>query len=162
SRATPSAIRSSNQESKITNPKCCMELWLYDNSTKTRQTLNIEADPILIGRDAECDVVLRSPFVARRHARIARKGIQFFVENLGKSGTRVANREVLAGQPHRVDFGDEVQIAQFSLAMIRPEGRGGAISGDRHELQRRLMTFEQSIHAELLDRMNLRVTGHLN
>ncbi|MCX5660541.1 MAG: ATPase, T2SS/T4P/T4SS family [Planctomycetota bacterium] len=139
-----------------------MEFWLFDNSSSVRRVLSVEADPITIGRDAACEIVLRSAFVARKHARIVRKGNQFFVENLGRGGTRVANREVLAGHPVRVDFGDEVQIAQFSLAMIRPDARGAAGDNSEQDLQRRLVAFEQQIHAELLERMNLRVTGHLN
>ena len=148
-------------------PECeLMELWLYDNSTNTRRTVSVDAEPIVIGRNDDCDVVLKGPFVGRRHAAIVRRGNQFFVENLGRSGTRVTNREILSGKPVRVDFGDEIQIGQFSLALIRPDG--GAKSErdpageDRFELHRRLMDFEQQIHAELLERMNLRVTASIN
>ncbi|MCC7192604.1 MAG: Flp pilus assembly complex ATPase component TadA [Phycisphaeraceae bacterium] len=140
-----------------------MELWLYDQSNNTRQTLRVDAEPIVIGRDDSCNVVLKSPFVARKHARIIRKGNQLFVENVGRSGTRVANREVMAGQPMRLDFGDEIQIAQYSIALVRPGAREqSSESGRRAELQAKLMAFEQEVHTELLERMNLRVTGHLN
>ena len=67
-----------------------MELWLFDHSINQRTTLQVDADPIVIGRDDGCAVVLKGPFVARRHAQIVRKGNQLFVENLGRSGTRVA------------------------------------------------------------------------
>ncbi|MCE9592514.1 MAG: Flp pilus assembly complex ATPase component TadA [Planctomycetes bacterium] len=139
-----------------------MELWLHDHSKNTRTTLKVEADPILIGREEGCSVVIRSPFVARKHARIARRGNQFFIEALAHAGTRVANREVLPGAPARIDFGDEVQIGQFTLALIRPEGRDAGATGDAVELQRRLMGFEQQVHAELVERLNLRVTAGLN
>ena len=142
-----------------------MEFWLYDHSANRRSTLQVKADPIVIGRDDECDIVLKSPFVARRHARINRKGNQFFVELLGRASTSVANREVLAGQPARIDFGDELQIGQFSLAMIRPDGQTMArTTGDDSDasLQAQLMKVEQEVHAQLLERMNLRVTGHIN
>ena len=143
-----------------------MELWLYDNSTSTRRTVRVDAEPIVIGRNDDCDVVLQGPFVGRRHAAIVRRGNQFFVENLGRSGTRIANREILTGKPARVDFGDEIQIGQFSLALIRPDGGAGSerdpAGQDRFELHRQLMDFEQQIHAELLERMNLRVTASIN
>jgi Flp pilus assembly CpaF family ATPase len=141
-----------------------MELWLFDHSENTRTTLNVTAEPITIGRDADCDIVLPSAFVARKHARLSRKGNLFHVQNLGRSGTRVANREVMPGEQVRVDFGDEIQIAQFSLAMIRPEGRRAESQSnkDTRKLQSELMAFEKRIHSELLERMNLRATGHLN
>ena len=140
-----------------------MEFWLYDNSNNTRQTLRVEGDVITIGRDHACDISLRGPFVARKHVRITRKGNQFFLDNLGQSGARVAGREVVAGTPVRFDFGDELQLAQYSIAMIRPGSKGPSTQADdRAELQRRLMQLEQKVHAELLERLNLRVTGQLN
>src|SRR6056297_3167199 len=98
-----------------------MEFWLTDQTTNQRQTINVQAkdEAIIIGRDETCQIQLKGPFVARRHAKLYLKGNQFFIENLSRSGLRVANRDVV-DQPARVEFGDEIQIAQFSLAMIRP------------------------------------------
>ncbi len=138
-----------------------MEFWLFDQSDNTRKTLRVDAEPVLIGRDDACDIVLKGPFVAHRHAQVVREGNQFYVENLGQSGTRVANREVTNGQRVRIDFGDEVQIAQYSIALVRP-GRKASLTDDRYELQKRLVAFEQEVHAELLERLNLRVTGHMD
>lgn len=144
-----------------------MEFWLYDHSDNSRQTLNIKSDSITIGRDERCDIRLPSPFVAKKHARVVRRGNQLFVENLSRSGTRVANRDVMADQESRIDFGDEIQIAQYSIALIRPDGKSTSaviLDGKRTatELQSALMDFEQKIHAELLERMNLRITGNVN
>jgi len=138
-----------------------MELWLLDQSNNQRQTLDVPNDGFTVGRDNACHVVLRGPFVARKHARVYLKGNQIFVENLSHSGVRVANRDVNPDQPARIDFGDELQIAQYSLVIARPGGRA-AEDGDARELQRRLIAFEQDVHADLIERLNLRVTGHLN
>lgn len=138
-----------------------MEFWLYDHSTNTRTTIRAEGKSISIGRDDGCAIVLKSPFVARRHARVVLKGNQMFVEALSRAGTRVANREVTLDKPARLDFGDEIQIGQFSLAPVGTD-RTGPGSGESAELQARLMELEQQVHTELLDRMNLRVTGRIN
>jgi Flp pilus assembly CpaF family ATPase len=138
-----------------------MEFWLYDHSRNTRQTLQAGGEEIVIGRDDACGIVLKGPFVARRHARITLRGNQFFVENLAHSPLRVANREVAPGHPARLDFGDELQIAQFSLALVRA-GRTSSGDESRIALQRRLVEFEQQAHAQLLERLNLRVTATLN
>ncbi|MEM1098573.1 MAG: ATPase, T2SS/T4P/T4SS family [Planctomycetota bacterium] len=138
-----------------------MQFWLYDHAANTRSTLELEGDPILIGREDACHVVLKSPFVARKHARIVRKGNQLFVEALSRAGTRVANREVQPGTPARLDFGDEVQVGQFSLAPVGRDARSDA-SPDERLLHEQLMELERVAHAELVDRMNLRITGHLD
>jgi Flp pilus assembly CpaF family ATPase len=138
-----------------------MELWLLDQSSNTRRTLNVDGDQMVVGRDSDCQVVLKGPFVARRHAKIFRKGNQMFVENLCRSGVRVANRDVDAGHTARVEFGDEIQIAQYSIVISRPGGREDQGATSR-ELQRKLIEFEQRVHGELIDRMNLRVTGRIN
>jgi pilus assembly protein CpaF len=138
-----------------------MEVWLLDQSTNTRQTLNLPGDQFVIGREPDCQIVLKGPFVARKHAKVYLKGNQMFVENLSRSGVRVANRDVEQTKPARVDFGDEIQIAQYSIVLSRPGDRSAEDEGER-ELQRKLVEFEQHVHAELIDRMNLRVTGHVN
>ena len=139
-----------------------MHFWLYDHSNNTRQSLEVDGDPMLIGRDEACQIVLKSPFVARKHARIVKRGNQMLVEALSHAGTRVTNREVNVGTPLHVDFGDEIQIGPFSLAMVGRDGR----RGDRErqsesQLNAELMRLEQTVHGELLERMNLRVTGHI-
>jgi pilus assembly protein CpaF len=138
-----------------------MEFWIYDQTSNEQQTLAVDGDQFTIGRDATCSIPLRGAFIARHHARIFRKGNQFFIENTSRSALRVANRDVAVGQPVRIDFGDEVQVAQYSVAMLRP-GKRAISSDDRRELQRRLVAFEQEAHAELIDRLNLRVTGHVS
>jgi len=138
-----------------------MQFWLYDHSTNTRQAVEADAKSITIGRDEACDITLKSPFVARKHARVFLKGNQIYVEALSRAGTRVANRELNLGKPIRIDFGDEIQLGQFSLAPIGAD-RGGAGDDDQAQQQARLMELEKLVHAELLERMNLRVTGHIN
>jgi len=137
-----------------------MEFWLYDHSNNTRTTLEVEGSPILIGRDEQCTIELRGPFVAKRHARITLKGNQLFVENLSRSALLVANREVSQDQPVRLDFGDEIQIAQYSLAMVKP-GRQAEGEQQRRQAHNRLVAFEQKVHNELIERLNLRVTGSI-
>jgi len=140
-----------------------MEFWIYDNSTNRRRTVDVSNDPILVGRSEQCDIVLKGPFVAQRHCKLFRKGNQIFVEALGRSGTRLANRDIDPESPVPVDFGDELQIGQFSIAVVRPHKRDLTRgTDDELELQRALVEFEEKVHGELLERMNLRVTANIN
>jgi len=138
-----------------------MEFWLFDQAANQRQILRVDVDPILIGRDDQADIALRGAFVAKKHARLHRRGNQFFLENLSRSGTRVANRDIPAGRETRVDFGDEIQIAQYSLALVRPDGQTDTDEKQR-ALQQRVVEIERQVHAELIERMNLRVNTTLN
>jgi len=139
-----------------------MEFWLYDHSNNTRQSLQVDGEKITIGRDTNCQIVLSGSFVAKKHARIVRKGNQLFVENVGRSGTRVANRDVKSGQTVKFDFGDEIQIAQYSLALVGAGRKGDGLADNRFELHRQLMQFEQVVHTELIERLNLRITSSVN
>jgi Flp pilus assembly CpaF family ATPase len=137
-----------------------MLFWLYDHSNNVRHTLEADGDPIFIGRDESCQIALKSPFVAPRHARIVKRGNRMAVEALSQAGTRVANREVAKGTTRFVDFGDEIQIGQFTVAIVGRDGEAtDRRTADEELLQARLMELEQEVHAELLERMNLRVTG---
>ncbi|MEO1236530.1 MAG: ATPase, T2SS/T4P/T4SS family [Planctomycetota bacterium] len=137
-----------------------MQFWLTDHGNNLRHTLDVEGDPITIGRDDGCHIPLKSPFVAPRHARILRRGNRMVVEALSQAGTRVANREVVQGTPRFVDFGEEIQIGQFTLAIVGRDGEAvDSRVAEQEQLQARLMELEREVHAELLERMNLRVTG---
>jgi Flp pilus assembly CpaF family ATPase len=139
-----------------------MEFWLYDHSTNSRQSVGVDKLPVTIGRDEDCGITLKSPFVARHHAKVYQRGNQLYVEAMCRAGTRVANREVPHGQAARIEFGDEIQLGQFSLAPVGAAKQDGAPADDTEQLQSELMDLEQQVHSELLERLNLRVTGHIN
>lgn len=136
-----------------------MEFWLYDHTTNSRTTLEVNANPIVVGRDGDCSIVLSGAFVAKKHARINLQGNRLYVENLSRGPLRVANRDLIAGQQSKLDFGDEIQLAQYSLVLVRPGGAAGLGQQQRRELQNRLVAFEQVAHAQLIERLNLRLTG---
>jgi pSer/pThr/pTyr-binding forkhead associated (FHA) protein len=78
--------------------------------------------PVVIGRNAESDFVIRDATVSRRHAAIHREGYAWFVEDLkSKNGTRVNGvpvdgRAVIAP-------GDEVGFGAASVRFDPDERR---------------------------------------
>ena len=67
-------------------------------------------DMLVIGRGAECNIVIPERPVSRQHLRIWRDGSQFFIEDLeSKNGTHL-NGTVLIGM-HPLEDGDEIQVA---------------------------------------------------
>ncbi len=136
-----------------------MEIWVYNQYTDQRETVKVDGESITIGRDDAADVPLRSAFVSRRHARIFHEGGSYFIEALGLNEVTVANAPLPQGGRRKIDYGDEVRIGEFSLYMMEPAIR--RVGAERHGggPRRRVLDLEQKVHAELLDKLNLRVTA---
>ena len=136
-----------------------MEIWLYNQYTDQRDVVKADGETIAIGRDESNDVVLDSPFVSRRHARIVKEGPGYFIESLGLNGLTVANRLVPHKQRIKLDYGDEIRLGEFSAYMMAPSMR--RVTTERRAVtpRKRVMDLEQAMHADLLERLNLRVTG---
>ncbi len=136
-----------------------MEIWVYNQYTDQREVVKVDDDDISIGRDETSNVPLRSPFVSRKHARIFKDSGSYFIEALGMSGVIVANKTVQVKSRQKIEYGDEIRIGEFSMYMMEPSARR-LRGGDRSTSPRkRVVELEQRMHAELLERLNLRVTG---
>ncbi|MBS3820897.1 MAG: FHA domain-containing protein [Planctomycetes bacterium] len=138
-----------------------MEVWVYNQYSDDRETEKVPDEEVLIGRDDSCDVTLRSPFVSRKHARIFFDGGSYFIESLGQNGLTVTNKALPPHQQRKIDYGDEVRIGEFSLYMMQPSQRRIAAAERATSPRKRVIDLEQRMHAGLLDRLNLRVTGSL-
>ena len=73
----------------------------------------VGAEPLVIGRLPECDVVLADSNVSRRHAELRRKGDGVFVTDLGSTnGTRVNGTPV---REQLLNSGDEISVGSTGL-----------------------------------------------
>jgi len=136
-----------------------VEIWVYNQYTDQREVVKVDGEEVTIGRDESSDVTLASPFVSRRHARILAQGSGFAIESLGMNGVTVANRLVPYKEQARLDYGDEIRLGEFSLYMMEPSLRRVGKSARIATPRKRVIDLEQVIHSDLLDRLNLRVTG---
>ncbi|MGH7819684.1 MAG: FHA domain-containing protein [Candidatus Binatia bacterium] len=85
----------------------------HPGSTEPRR-LEIHKSEIVLGKRAECDVVLADPRVSRRHARIVAREGGLFVEDLGSTnGTWVGGRRV--ERPEILCADDSLEISDFTL-----------------------------------------------
>jgi len=136
-----------------------LEIWVYNQYADEREVLEVPNDSVTIGRDEANDVTLRSNFVSRRQARIFTEGGGYFIESVGLNETTVANAPLAHKQRRKIEYGDEIRVGEFSLYMMEPAmrrvgGKPGAVTP-----RKRVIDLEQTMHAELLERLNLRVTG---
>ena len=70
-------------------------------------------DGLTIGRQSDCDVVLNLARVSRQHARIERRGDDFWLRDLGSTnGTLLAGRRI---EEHPLQNGDTIRIGDAQL-----------------------------------------------
>jgi pSer/pThr/pTyr-binding forkhead associated (FHA) protein len=84
------------------------------------KTVLLDQDPIVLGRDEACQVVLSQQAVSRTHAQISRDGTLYFLEDLGSSfGTQLNGQKLPKGEKRLLRNGDTIAIAQFDVVFDR-------------------------------------------
>ena len=136
-----------------------MEIWLYNQYTDQRDTVKVPDHRVTIGRDYSNDVTLRSPFVSKEHARIVFEGGSYFVEAIGLNGILCANKPIAAKERAKFEYGDEIRIGEFSIYMMEPSSKRVEAASHATSPRKRVVAIEEKMHAELLEQLNLRVTG---
>jgi len=122
------------------------------------KTFRLTPGSTVIGRDPSCDVVLAEAAISRQHARIERRGEEWFLVNLSSNGThldkQLVEEAVLADQAeirlgaktHLVFCTEEVAVSatgrpQFRARPQRPEG--GQAKDEEAEPQEQLSLFRR-------------------
>ncbi len=136
-----------------------MEIWVYNQLADQREVVKVESDDISIGRDENNDVCLRSPFVSRCHARIVLDAGSYYIEASGLNAVVVAKKELTTGQRRKIEYGDEIGIGEYSIYMMEPSIRRLEEKKSIRTPRKRVLELERRIHADLLERLNLRVTA---
>ena len=75
---------------------------------------------IVIGRSADCQWVIPSGAVSRRHAVLRRQGGDLVVEDLGSSNGTMVNGERLSG-PRALRDGDKLKLGAVEIRVMIPE-----------------------------------------
>jgi serine phosphatase RsbU (regulator of sigma subunit) len=80
----------------------------------------------LIGRQADCDLLLNYPHISRRHAQILVVDGEYFVENLDRRGRTYVNGKLVEGRCPLRDL-DQLQICDFLFTFFRNEAPPGRV-----------------------------------
>jgi pSer/pThr/pTyr-binding forkhead associated (FHA) protein len=76
----------------------------------------IERNEVLVGRSAECDIIIDDVTVSRRHARISRKGMDLWIFDLDSlNGTYVNKKRI---ETAMLKNKDEIQIGKYKFIFI--------------------------------------------
>ena len=79
--------------------------------------LNLQGyDEVTLGRSQNCTLVLEDDFASGHHARLLRRGSDWFIEDLdSRNGTWLNNQRI--DQLERLSAGAEVRIGQTNVRM---------------------------------------------
>jgi len=97
----------------------------------------------LIGRSPACDLVLASPTVSRRHARVRVAGERVFLSDAGSSYGTLVDDAPITGE-RELAPGASFVIGQVEFTLTRDDERGDVLS-DAHEVYDESATILRSI-----------------
>jgi len=132
-----------------------MKVWFNKLNESRRTCVEVNGADISFGRDADNQVVLRSPLVSRKHAVVRQIDSELELENVGVNSCLVGETEVLGGE--KVRFNPNIKIRIWPFTITFETEVAAAIS--RTELESHLRglvaDLELNIHKKLLDRLDL-------
>jgi pSer/pThr/pTyr-binding forkhead associated (FHA) protein/tetratricopeptide (TPR) repeat protein len=105
-------------------------------------------ESFVLGRSAECEIVLNDPHVSRTQAEVRLKDQKYYIENLGK------NRVLVNGQPTKGQFlndGDEITCGKTTL--IFHKGKPDDRSPTETLYQEKTMVFTLSPGKKMVPRI---------
>ncbi|NJL26542.1 MAG: ATP-binding cassette domain-containing protein [Thermoanaerobaculia bacterium] len=85
-----------------------------------RSTVRLDRPTLVIGRSPECDVVLDSPIVSARHAKLQRTGDGWQIEDLGSTNGTYVNGRRVSGST-LVAEGDLIGLGSFTFNVLGPD-----------------------------------------
>lgn len=75
-------------------------------------------NPLRLGRSPDNDVILRDPATSGHHARVERRGDQFWIVDLGSTNGTLVNGEPV--QEKQLNHGDRITIGQNAVQFSVP------------------------------------------
>jgi pilus assembly protein CpaF len=132
-----------------------MKVWFNKINESRRTMVEVADGEVRIGRDAENDVVLKSPLVSRHHAVVRRMEGELELENVGVNSCQVGDTEVLGGE--RVKFAAGVKVRIWPYTISFETKTSTAVSRDELDahLRTQVADLELRIHKMLLERLDL-------
>lgn len=85
-------------------------------NTADDEVLKLEGHLWGAGRDPDCEIVIDSPHVSRKHFELARTNSGYFVTDLGSSnGTKLNGNKIPPHEPTQLTSGDEIRVMSIEM-----------------------------------------------
>jgi len=128
----------------------------YHNMHESRSLVAaVSGDEVRIGRSADCDIVVGSPYVSSEAARLTRVAAGWMLTLLNENGGEVAGQKVLSGTT--VAISQRATFRMFPWEFSLDPDDTAELSEDAcwQELEGRTLEFLRGLHVRLLEQMNL-------
>jgi pSer/pThr/pTyr-binding forkhead associated (FHA) protein len=86
---------------------------MIESGPDTGHTYRLAATALRVGRSPDNDLILRDPATSGHHARLERRGSQFFIVDLGSTNGTLVNGEPV--QEKELKGGDRITIGQNAV-----------------------------------------------
>ncbi|MDB4261617.1 ATPase, T2SS/T4P/T4SS family [bacterium] len=125
-----------------------MAVLVHVNDLRSSRVGEYRLDIMLsVGKHAECDIMLVSPYISDRHAELVLDGDTVVVRALGFNGVLINDLDLSAGTERPINAGDVISLPGF---VIHLTGLVDKEQFDEEELGRQFSLRKQELHQELL------------
>ncbi|MBN2643563.1 MAG: AAA family ATPase [Victivallales bacterium] len=107
---------------------------LQESFSKKSTEIELVQDVILIGRDLDCDIILDSNDVSRKHSKVTRRNGSVFIEDLNSSNGTFVNSTPISGEVE-IKHLDRIQISGSVFTFNDPDNlknRDQSLSGSEY------------------------------
>jgi pilus assembly protein CpaF len=132
---------------------------LLDNSPRV---YDVRGNYLRVGRAADNDIVLNSPFVADRALEFLKKADGWELVVSGGGVCQLGDRDLFVGEKELLTADAELSLGPFTLLVEFPRTARQTEDVRRREWDRKLSELVSEVHLELLQRMDLKTHFHDN
>lgn len=128
----------------------------YHNIHETRSFVaTVLGNEVRMGRSADCDIVLRSPYVSPEAALLRRDGSGWELHVGNENGCSHGSAAFVAGTRVRLRPHDTFRLFPFEFTLDPDDSSDPTDDDIWNALEERALELVRQIHVELLERMNL-------
>jgi len=120
-------------------------------------SVEVRQQPVRIGRDDDCEIVLPSPFVSRVHARIVPQASKVYLETTGLNPTLLNGQDVPPGERREIQLGDTIFIQGYMLGLRSDAGQDPVPRGVSTPGQARFTALVKSVHTSVIGALDPRI-----
>jgi pSer/pThr/pTyr-binding forkhead associated (FHA) protein len=114
--------------------------------------VELAGESMVVGREADCDVVVQNPAVSRHHVRLTNDGVEWLAEDLGsRHGTLLNGAPMAANQPVSLRDRDQLEVAGTTIVFHAEQ--------PTYESEERTSFLAQQVVADMLGSLSGRETS---
>ncbi len=132
-----------------------MKIWFNNVIDTERSVAEVTGNRVRIGRHADNDVVLDSPFIAGEAAVLYKRNGVWELIALGINGVKLGSRQLYNGDRCEIRTNQTISLFPFTLTLDLPHEVELSRETERKELDQAMSLIIGQVHLELLQRMNL-------